>query len=211
MSGPRPGRAGDVPRRRRLPLVVALAVLALIGAACGVPVDRTPTPLSKTGVPFRLLSPPAPSTTTTTLPVANQVLVHVYLIGTNGRLVSCNRLIGLPLGIGLNAVLNALLAGPTAAEQAQGLQTDIPSRTKLLSTSISGTTATINLNAVFGQQLVGPAQIPAVAQLVYTATDQSGISSVAFQIDGQAVQVPVTGGAQVPVADRAQFPNLAPT
>lgn len=198
---------------RRLVAWLALVTLAACTAGCGVPVDASPSPLPKNGVPFRLLEqapPSTSSTTTTTTPVPNQVLVHIYLLAPDGRLVSRDRMIKLPLGAGLDAVINALLGGPSPAEAAQGLQSAIPSQTRLLSTAISGTTATIDLNAVFGQQLVGPAQIPAVAQLVYTATAQSGIAGVAFEVAGQPVPVPVAGGAQVPVAVRSDFPNLAP-
>jgi spore germination protein GerM len=107
-------------------------------------------------------------------------------------------------------VLNALFAGPTQAEAASGLQTAVPAQTKVLSTTIANGVATVNLNSAFSQ-VVGPAQIQAAAQIVYTATGLAGVSGVTFAIGGQAVAVPVSGGAQVSVADRGQFPGLAPT
>jgi hypothetical protein len=150
-----------------------------------------------------------PSTTTTSPQVANEVLVHVYLLDRSGHLVFRDRLIPLPLGAGLDALLDQLFAGPTAAEAAIGIQSAVPAQTKVDSSSITGGIATVNLNAAFGQ-VVGPAQVQAVAQMVYTATDQPGVTSVAFELSGQPVSVPVSSGAQLPVVDRSQFVALAP-
>jgi hypothetical protein len=193
---------------------VLVVVLALAG--CGISPDSHPQALPRDAVPFGLLSgstttsSTTPTSTTTTSPqVANEVLVHVYLLDTSGHLVSLDRLILLPLGAGLDALLDQLFAGPTPAEAVTGFQTAIPAQTKVVSSSITGGLATVNLNAAFGQ-VVGPAQVQAVAQMVYTATDQSGVTSVAFELSGQPVSVPVSSGAQLPVVDRSQFSALAP-
>lgn len=195
---------------RRAVLAVAVAV-AVLAAGCGIGTDAHPRPLPASGLPPGLVSPTsAPTASSTTMPpAANQVLVHVFLLATDGHLVSRDRLISLPLGAGLDAVLDALFAGPTAAEAAQGMQTAIPAQTRVLSTSVAGGVATVNLDSTLNQ-LVGPAQIQAVAQVVFTATAQPGVVAVIFEFKGQMAEVPVQTGPPAPIVGRPQYPDLAP-
>jgi spore germination protein GerM len=107
-------------------------------------------------------------------------------------------------------VLGVLVRGPTNIEAAEGLSSAVPAQTTVLGAVIgSGGVATVDLGGTFGQ-LVGQAQIQAVAQIVFTATTLPGVTSVTFELAGQAVDVPVASGAQVPSANRAQFAPLAP-
>jgi spore germination protein GerM len=85
----------------------------------------------------------------------------------------------------------------------------VPAQTTVLGATIGAGVATVNLGAPFGQ-LVGPPQIQAVAQVVFTASALPGVTSVTFELNGQPVQVPVASGAQVPVASPSQFAPLAP-
>ena len=101
------------------------------------------------------------------------------------------------------------LAGPTDAESAAGLQSAVTTQTTVLGANIAGGTATVNLGGTFGQ-LVGPPQIQAVAQVVFTASALPGVTGVTFELTGQPVDVPVASGALVPVATTAQFAALAP-
>ena len=186
-----------------LGLVVALGL-----AGCGVPVDRQPAALSRSGVPFGLLDPSSPTTTATTAPSPIEVPVQIYLIGITGRLAPVERDVPVT-SPDLAVVLGALVAGPTAAESAAGLQSALPAQTTVLGATIAGGVATVNLGGTFGQ-LVGPAQIQAVAQVVFTASLLPGVTGVTFELSGVAVEVPVASGAQVPVASTAQFAPLAP-
>jgi spore germination protein GerM len=79
----------------------------------------------------------------------------------------------------------------------------------VLSANVVAGIATVDLTGPF-DQLVGQAQIQAVAQFVFTATAQPGVRGVTFELDGQVVEVPIAGGAQVPIATRDQFASLAP-
>jgi hypothetical protein len=187
---------------------VGIALLATV-SGCGIPVDAKPHALGSKDVPFDLLAPNAPTvpTTPSSTPGPIEVPVHIYLMAPTGQLVAANRLVPFPAP--LDAVLTALVAGPTSTEITAGIQSAVPIATKVLSASISAGVAIVNLNDTFGQ-LVGPSQILAVAQIVFTATDLAGVSGVAFELTGQPVEVPVVGGAQVPVATRAQFASLAP-
>lgn len=192
-----PARAGSVGG--------ALLLVAAIGAACGVPIDNGPTKLSKRGVPFGLLAPSAP-TTSTTGPAPVAVTVQIFLLTPAGKLVPVSR--DIPFPAPLTTILGALVDGPTNAEAGAGLQGAVPTQTDVLGASVAGGVATVNLGGTFGQ-LVGQAQIDAVAQIVFTATALPGVTSVAFELSGQPVSVPTATGADVPTANRAQFAPLA--
>ncbi len=80
-------------------------------------------------------------------------------------------------------------------------QSAVPAQTTVLGAVVgAGGVATVNLGGTFGQ-LVGQAQIQAVAQIVFTATALPGVTGVTFELAGQAVDVPMASGAQVPVAE----------
>jgi len=194
---------------RQAPAVVAAGLVAALAlGACGVPVDRQPAALSRSGIPFGLLDPSSPTTTATTAPSPIEVPVQVFFIAPTGRLASVER--DVPVAApDLAVVLGALVAGPTEADAAAGLQSALPAQTTVLGATIAGGIATVNLGGTFGQ-LVGPPQIQAVAQVVFTASSVPGVTGVTFELSGLAVEVPVASGAQVPVASTAQFAPLAP-
>ena len=176
-------------------------------AACGVPINSGPSALPKSGVPFGLLGPSSPTSTTPAVsPV--QVPVQIYFVGPGGRLVAVARDVPVT-SPGLATVLGALVDGPTDAEAAAGLQNYVPTQTVILGATLAAGVATVNLAGTFGQ-LVGQTQIDAVAQIVFTATALPDVTGVAFELNGQAVDVPVADGAQVPEATPAQFASLAP-
>lgn len=208
-----PGSGNQVPGRAVKPtMVITVAMfLSAVFAACGVPTNRSPQLIARKDVPFHLLAPSLPTTTTTTTePAAVSVPVHIYLIGAADHLTPVAR--DIPLPAADPAVLAALVDGPTGAEASAGLQTDVPATTKVLSVSTSSATqvATVDFSSDFGQ-VVGPEQILPVAQVVFTMTSLPGITSVLFQLEGQAIDVPTGSGAQVPgPVSRAQFGPQAP-
>jgi spore germination protein GerM len=183
-----------------------LGAATLLGA-CGIPVDNGPHALARSDVPFGLLQPSNASTTTSTTTPSVGVPVTVYMVGTDGHLTAVGRDVPVPAPI--TAVLGALVDGPTATEASAGLASAIPTQTSILSAAVTAGVVTVNLAGPF-DQLVGQAQIEAVAQFVFTAAAQPGVHGVSFQLSGQPVEVPVAGGAQVPVATPDQFASLAP-
>ncbi|HXX89234.1 MAG TPA: GerMN domain-containing protein [Acidimicrobiales bacterium] len=206
MSGREARRAR--PRTRAWAVAAVLVAGAALGlAACGIPIDTSPHALAPSAVPFGLLQPSSQATTTTTQPSPVAVSVPIFLVNGGGRLVSVARDVAVPAP--LTSVLDALVAGPTASEATAGLSSAVPPQTTVLSAAVSGGIATVNLAGPF-TQLVGPPQIEAVAQFVFTATAQPGVHGVAFELGGQAVEVPVANGADVPVATPDQFAPLAP-
>jgi spore germination protein GerM len=197
------------PRHRA---VLALAVVALLAAAlagCGVPVDRAPAALPRDAIPFGLLRPSSPTTTTTSVSSPVDVTVHIYLVSASGHLVSVPR--ELPAAQNsLGTVLGVLVAGPTNIDVAEGLDTAIPAQTTVLAVAVGANdVATVNLGGTFGQ-LVGQAQIQAVAQIVFTAATLPGVAGVTFELAGKPVSVPDASGAEVPVANPSLFSPLAP-
>ncbi len=187
-------------------LVAGALVVGLAG--CGVPVDKHPTALARHGIPFDLLAPTQATSPPTTAPSPIEVPVEIFLIAPTGHLVAVTRDVSVSPP-DLATVLRALLVGPTDAESAAGLQSALTTQTTVLGANVAAGTATVNLGGTFAQ-LVGPPQIQAVAQVVFTASAQTGVTGVTFELDGQPVDVPVASGAQVPTATTAQFAALAP-
>jgi Sporulation and spore germination len=191
-------------------LAVAVAVLA----GCGVPVDDGPTALARAGVPFNLLAPSTPSTSAPTVPPSpSQTVVQVFLLGVAGHLVPVSRSVAGAQGTQaeLTAALEALVAGPTLAETVQeGLQSAIPPQTTLVGVTIGPQgLVTVDLGGTFAQ-LVGLDQIEAVAQVVFTAIEFSGVTALTFQLSGQPIAVPTETGEQVRVVNESQYTSLAP-
>jgi Sporulation and spore germination len=194
--------------RRRIVFVTTAGTLALVLTGCGVPVDRQPSALSRNQIPFDLLAPTQSTAPATTAPSPIEVPVRIFLIGPTGRLVAVTRNVSVSPP-DLATVLRALVAGPTDMESAAGLQSALTTQTTVLGANIAGGVATVNLGGTFGQ-LVGPPEIQAVAQVVFTASAQPGVTGVTFELNGLPVEVPVASGALVPVANTSQFAALAP-
>lgn len=90
-------------------------------------------------------------------------------------------------------LVQALLGGPNATELNGQLRTALPNGTKLLSTSIRGSTATLDLSGDL-QSLSGNSLITAMAQLVLTASEASGISDVRIRVEGKNQPWPAGNG-----------------
>jgi len=212
MTGPL--LTGRLSRRVRSWLLMAGAgVLSVVlFAGCGVPVDSSPSALPRKDVPFGLLQQSAPTTTTTSLPSPVELVpVSIYLIAPSGHLTEVTRQVPGAPEEPLFAALTALVQGPTNTEAQQDrLESAVPAQTTLLGV-VTGPTGiiTVNLGGTF-KQLVGQANIQAVAQIVYTVSAQAGVTGVTFELSGQAVDVPTASGAQVPVANPTQYAPLAP-
>lgn len=203
-----PGRAR--PGRGPLPWVaVALALgLGLGAAGCGIPTDAAPTPLAKNAVPYRLLNPTTTQPDATKSPAVG-VTVTIFLVGTDQHVIPTSRILAPPAN--LTQTLGALMEGPTAAESATGIQTFLTGNRSDVSASTSNGIATVDFTAN-PATLVGPNQVLAIAQVVFTATQQTGVAGVLFQIAGKPIEVPTSSGAQVPgPVTRNDYATVAPT
>jgi hypothetical protein len=108
------------------------------------------------------------------------------------------------------AALTALLQGPTPAESAAGLTTQVPAGLVLRGVSTAGNVATVDVSAAFDTGGGTLALEGRVAQLVFTVTQFPGLDTVRFAIDGAPV-VSITGdGLGVDHVQRLTFPDVIP-
>jgi hypothetical protein len=179
---------------RGLRLLGAVVTVGLVAAGCAIPTQDRPSTISPNRVPFHLLVPQAPTTTTTQPPLTSLVPVTIFLLGANQQLQAMQRLIASPAP--LAAVLSSLLVGPTSSEAANGTTSAIPSSARLLSVTTVGGVVTVNFNSTFAQ-IAGAATELAVSQVVSTVATQNGPNTgVVFEIDGVRTSVPVASGAE---------------
>jgi hypothetical protein len=194
--------------RWSLRLACALALIATT-AGCGISTHSGPTPIAAHDVPFQLLNPTTPSTPANPTTPAVGVPELIYLVGPGNHLVAATRDIRVPAN--LNQILEALFEGPTYAESKSGLQSFVTDTSAQATTTVAGGVATVN----FGSdpiQVFGPEQTLAIAQIVFTITEQSTVTGgVLFQIGGVPIEVPTATGALVagPVT-RANYQPQAP-
>jgi len=175
----------------------ALAVLAvgLLAAGCAIPTQSAPSSIAPSKVPFDLLNPHLPTTTTTLSKPSSLVPVKVFFVDSTSQLQPEPRVVASPAP--LDSIINAMLAGPTSAEAASGVFSAIPSDVSLLGTSTQGDVVTVNVNSAFGQ-ITGTSTELAVAQIVATVATENGLGTgVIFEIDGQRTSVPIANGSQV--------------
>lgn len=194
--------------RGRGRLCAALVSAALVLAAgCGIATDDAPRELPEADVPFGLLAPES-TTTTMALPARHTVSVRVFLVGAGNRLVAVVHEVPAPPG--LSRALTALLDGPTEAESAGGLRSAISDQTRVLDVAVERRVATIDLGGGF-TAIGGQEQILALAQFVFTATEQPAVDAVRFTLEGDPVEVPRGDGTltQQPLR-REDFAILAP-
>lgn len=174
-------------------------VLAL--ASCGIDTQGSARQVPADKVPFGLLTrqPDTADPSTTGRPLT------IYLLG-NERLAPVERRVQ---ASGLGAVTRVLGAGPTEEELALGLSSPLPPRQVDDTTSSRGV-ALVDLKPAFAD-LPSQDQSVAIAQLVFTLTEQAGIGRVSFTLDGQPVEVPRGDGALTtdPLV-REDFPVLTP-
>jgi hypothetical protein len=81
--------------------------------------------------------------------------------------------------------VRALVAGPTAAERAEGFRTNIPRSTRVLSVTAAGGIATVNLNGQFTSGGDTGSLLARLSQLVRTASGPEGAPRVQLLINGR--------------------------
>lgn len=181
-----PRAAGKRPRRVLGTCLVAIALLPV--PACGVPIgsavhtiDPADVPSAFTAKSGASIAPPATGTQA------------VYFCDARGKLV------GSPVRVpstasepALQSVLTQLTAGPSTAQTAQGLTTELPPGITLHVLAVENDQATLALG---GDQLPATDQTTAIAQIVLSATSVPGISGVRLTLNGRALEAPLIDGA----------------
>jgi spore germination protein GerM len=181
-----------VTRRPRATLLLSL--LSLVAAGCAIPTQGAPVSIAPSKVPFNLMEPHLP-TTTTTQP-KSYVAVKVFFLDATNQLQPAQRLVAGTAP--LTSILDALMLGPTSGEVASGISSAIPSDVAVLAaTTAAGNIVTVNMNSAFGE-ITGTDTELAVGQIVATVAAANGNGTgVLFEIDGQRTQVPVANGSEV--------------
>jgi len=176
----------------------AVLVCGLALAACGIPTQGQPSTISPSRVPLGLASPAGSGTTNDTQPnTKSEAQVTICLLTADNTLAPVHRFVPVPAP--LNSIITALLAGPTQADENDGVYTAIPSDVTVLpATPPQGSVVTVNFNDAFGQITGADAEL-AVYQVVATVVTAQGKldTGVLFEIDGAPTSVPVASGAQV--------------
>ena len=205
-------RARNVRWNRAALMTAVVAVVAVLAAGCAIGTQSGPSAIASSRVPYHLLDPHPPTTTTTQPKPASYVPVKVYFLNANanGQLQPVVRYVSAPAP--LISIINALLAGPSSGDSAAGLSTSIPTDVSVLSAaSTAPNVVTVNFNSAFGQ-ITGTATEQAVAQVVATVAAETGPGTgVIFEIEGQRTSVPIANGSLVagPVY-LLELSNIAP-
>ncbi len=165
-------------------LLAAVAAAAFV-AACGGPGGGpSATPVATvTSTPTPTASPSSPSPSTS--PTAAATTLSLYFL--RGEALGVAERQAPQTTMPATAALEALLAGPTAAESAAGLASAVPIGTRLLGLSIDGTAARVDLSARFAAGGGSLSVQARVAQIVYTLTQFKTVETVAFMLEGSAI------------------------
>lgn len=106
------------------------------------------------------------------------------------------------------ALLGALLAGPNDDELDAQYRTAIPTDVQVRSAQVRGGTLVVDMSPGL-LQLAGDGLIDAIAQIVFTASELSGVRSVKILIDGADQQWPTgTGVFQATPLTVYDYPGL---
>jgi len=193
----------------RLRVLALLGALAVVPAACGIPSDGRPRDIAD-NERLQLADTKAPDQAAS---ATNGPKVYFLSQGPNGedRLQPAGRNVpDTPTG-----VLTELFAGLTTKEQQLNRwRTAVPPDTKLLTPPTQETDGTlvVDLSQAFFQAS-GPAQINAVAQVVFTVTAIEGVQRVKILVEGQPQGWPRGDGTAQPVGEpltQYAYPELSP-
>lgn len=188
--------------RRARAMLAALAI-AVAASACSS-TTAGPVIVPTEGLPFEIGRRADPAGT------AEAVATQRVAFARRGRLVLLPRRIPSDLPT-LEAMVRALLAGPTTRETERGIQTLIPTTTRLLGITVTDGIAQVELSEEFQQAASSETLALRVAQVVWTITELPGVIGAAFLIDGEPVAPVNARGESVdrPVT-RADYTELSP-
>jgi spore germination protein GerM len=160
----------------------------------------------------RVLRAWVPGRTPTAGPARAQVQIFFVRTEPGGRaqtLVAASRAVpagGTPALAG--AALRQLLQGPSRAERARGISSEIPPGTVLRGVTVSGGTATVDLGVVFTQGGGSSTMLGRVWQVVYTASQFHDVTAVQLLIGGRRVDA--LGGEGVLIGAPLRRPASTP-
>jgi hypothetical protein len=193
-------------------IALILASLVVLGGSLGVIfASRDPQGAVSLGPVSKTVNSTTTTTTTTgsdtTVPAPTSLEVW---FARGETLVSVQRTHEATLQVA-TAAIGELLAGPTKAERASGLQSAIPAGTRLLGISIERGVATIDLTSEYQSGGGSLSMQFRLGQVVYTLTQFPTVKKVSFKLDGTPVNVFSSEGIVLshPVG-RADYKDLLP-
>jgi hypothetical protein len=192
---PHPPTRSAAPARTWRTAITAIAVAVAL-AGCGLAEDGSPEALAVDNIPYDLLDPDPPPSTTTP-PTAGSTRVTVYFVEQSDegtRLRPTEREVSDPRSV--TDRLQALLDQPPTADEVEaGITTLIPSETSLgtVDQSAESGEVVVELSREFFD-LVGQGQRAAFAQITCTATEVAGTTRVRFLLEGEPVPALVADG-----------------
>lgn len=172
----------------------AAVLLALALALAGVACTPTPPPMPTHPEPpptRPVTATPAPATSTQDpMPTATSgspLKIKVYF-AFQEKMQPVSRTVPHTTAV-LKASLTALLSGPTAAQKAAGLSSQIPAGTKLRGVTIAANVAIVDLTNAYSSGGGTLSMTNRLAQIVFTCTQFKGVDAVRIKIDGKLVEV----------------------
>lgn len=181
---------------RRLLVALAVAVLTVLCAGCGVSPQDRPEPVP---------TAPGPATATAHGDRLDGPRLTVYLVrGT--RLVPVLRQTSVAT---TRQALALLVDGPTRAEAADGIRTALPPEVVGVRRSPADGTATVTVTRGF-TGITGGNQLLAVAQVVFTLTELPTVEDVRFTVEELPVEVPTDAGLSSRSVTRDDYRTVAP-
>ena len=184
-----------------------LATALLWATACSVPEDGRPRAVDHSRLPDDLVAPtesPVPT------PFITQEVL-IYLIDEHNLLSPVARDVASPALP--TAVLEALFSAPNEAESGQALSTALPADVEVVSIDVNlpGDLVTVALESeVFEERLEGENRQLAVAQLVFTATENTGAARFSLLLNDNPVPLPTDSGESDAPVTRDDFHSVDP-
>ena len=186
--------------------LLTLALLAVAGGALAVALAGCGSGKAVS------LGKPKTQTTTAKEPTGNvPTLLSLEVWFTRGDGLVAVRRTHQPTPRVATAAIDALLAGPTAAERASGVASAVPGGTRLLGITIRGGVATVDLTSEYQSGGGSLSMQTRLGQVVYTLTQFPTVQKVRFRLDGTPVNVFSSEGIVLdhPVG-RSDYANLLP-
>ena len=184
--------------------VVIVAGAALLAACGGSTGGSSPQPTATVTVTASSSSTPSGSASPSSSPsAAPKTTLRLYFLRDEKLGVAERRVAHTSMPA--SASVQALLAGPTAAERSAGLTSAVPADTKLLGLTISGTTAQVDLSEAFASGGGSLSMTARVAEVVYTLTRFPTVRSVEFLVEGTPVEA--LGGEGVVLGEASAAPT----
>jgi hypothetical protein len=188
-------------------LIAIVAVLGVLGAACGDDGAAETAGTEETTTSSAGATTSSTTSTSTTDPEGGDVDVRVYFVGDEAVATAGRTVEGPAVGRG---AVEALLTGPQGVEVEIGQVSEIPAGTELLDIDVTDGLATADLSGDFEAGGGSLSMQLRVAQLVFTLTQFDSVDRVDITIDGEAVEA--IGGEGVPAVglDRTDFAAVTP-